>query len=773
MKEHCLQESFECLSHLSRWDVLDNKVWIESQGDFNYVWSDPQKEEWLLPWIFRVYLHKVLKGDLAKNRDIERLHEFLESMESWLNNDKLARIKRRFGEEISMFFMIDTETQNPESARDFLKSSLDDTRERWIRLNPLSEKLRSRLLLKLRGISNINFFLKTLKSSDLLCGVYDLMKYWSQNMPLSNEDLLPWETHINYRLHFATFLTSKFETEGKEDIVQKLKSIYIQQKMEFLNFAIQHKNRHIAKNYVMELEEVIKRTGMKKLEFQLSTSRCFYILGEFTEESKKKISYITQSWKYVHAHLQANKSNVPLRISALQHVTSLASVLESLANREDESTQILLSNASDFTSKISSEKITNIKSFKKIINDYGLSTLKECCEIAIKGGSISTSQKINSNDIADCYFKLVIHCYDRISKNDNDVQLIREFVSATLKAMSYGSYKAAHYFPCILKSKYLEGEEAKKIFVSECQRVETWLFIAWQAQILSHLGGSFAEVLIPIIERLIEHYPNAVMYTFRLTIEANPDLLNNPRILTMKQKLYNKPGVEFFLTAMHYVSQPELYLIHHFSTILNAVLQKKPISVENILKNIYPEPNKNTLLHGSLFNKIVSKIASFRRNIQGMEGMTYEEIKPLVSKIVNVLKESLLQRTNNDSIFKTKLKDYSPWLDKFSGSEIEVPGQYLGDRKPLPRYHAKIGKIESTIRVMRSIRKPIKITIVGSDAKNYSFLVKFGEDLRLDQRIQQVFMIMNKILQNDIPCGQRHLAIDTYQVSHKYSNFKI
>lgn len=57
---------------------------------------------------------------------------------------------------------------------------------------------------------------------------------------------------------------------------------------------------------------------------------------------------------------------------------------------------------------------------------------------------------------------------------------------------------------------------------------------------------------------------------------------------------------------------------------------------------------------------------------------------------------------------------------------------------------------------MSTLRKPIKITVLGSDGKDYSFLIKFGEDLRQDQRIQQLFLLMNTILTDS--------QIKTYQI---------
>lgn len=66
--------------------------------------------------------------------------------------------------------------------------------------------------------------------------------------------------------------------------------------------------------------------------------------------------------------------------------------------------------------------------------------------------------------------------------------------------------------------------------------------------------------------------------------------------------------------------------------------------------------------------------------------------------------------------------------------------------------------------MMRSLRKPIKLTIIGNDAKEYSYLVKFGEDLRQDQRVEQLFYLMNDIFKNDYESSLHHISIITYQV---------
>lgn len=65
---------------------------------------------------------------------------------------------------------------------------------------------------------------------------------------------------------------------------------------------------------------------------------------------------------------------------------------------------------------------------------------------------------------------------------------------------------------------------------------------------------------------------------------------------------------------------------------------------------------------------------------------------------------------------------------------------------------------------MASIRKPKRIVIRGHDEREYPFLVKGGEDLRQDQRLEQLFEVMNIILARDAACSQRGLQLRTYRV---------
>lgn len=68
------------------------------------------------------------------------------------------------------------------------------------------------------------------------------------------------------------------------------------------------------------------------------------------------------------------------------------------------------------------------------------------------------------------------------------------------------------------------------------------------------------------------------------------------------------------------------------------------------------------------------------------------------------------------------------------------------------------------VKVMSSMRRPKRLIIRGDDERDHPFLVKGSEDLRQDQRIEQLFAVMNIVLSHDTSCMNRGLQLHTYQV---------
>lgn len=66
--------------------------------------------------------------------------------------------------------------------------------------------------------------------------------------------------------------------------------------------------------------------------------------------------------------------------------------------------------------------------------------------------------------------------------------------------------------------------------------------------------------------------------------------------------------------------------------------------------------------------------------------------------------------------------------------------------------------------MIKSKQRPRRLTVQGSDGRRYMFLLKGHEDLRQDERVMQLFGLVNALLQAD-PTTYRHdLAIQRYAV---------
>ncbi|KOC69903.1 DNA-dependent protein kinase catalytic subunit [Habropoda laboriosa] len=750
MKEYCVQGLFECLSNLCCWDEIDSHIKGKLNKDKDNIWNDPWRD-WMFPWLFEVNVRKLIDEDESKE-----FEDDVKIMESWLNDDaKVEHIKRFYGEESFMFFW----PNKLEIAREFLLNTLDEIREQWIRLHPLSTQLRVRKLQKLRIINDLNRFIKIFKTAESPCDLKKVLKFWSNSVPSAQDAILPWDKLTSYRIYFINSLLSNKLEESNENetqsdaesnhddeengITRELHATTFRIKSKMIEAALNQRNKYIAKKYLLQLERDKKNYSADSIhQNYLIGAKIKNLTGEVETNMKKKLSNYASSWKYCHNLLQKDNLESTTSGNVRREISKIASRIVQLSE-EDETFAELLKENSLILKEINLES-NDLPAIRDALEAYSLNNLKMCCDTT-------------TTNIKECYFTLSKYCYDRLSRSESDVQLSKEFVHSILKAMSYGSLEAAHYFPCLLKPEYFNDEETKDIFMKESKAVQTWLFLSWQAQLFSNLGTSIAPLIIPILKRIVETYPNAVIYTFRLTVETNPTLLNETSTYEIRQILYERPEIDRFLLAMQYVVQPELYLQHYLVELAKNLSLGTATAVNELLKKVYPSGRENigNPTQGSIFGKI----SAYKSKINELIHKKPEELKLRIDQMSKSIKESLQKRRDTFA-----LRDYSPWLCNFSHKDIEIPGQYTGDRKPMPQYHTRIMKFEPTVKVMRSLRKPIRITMIGNDAKEYHFLVKFGEDLRQDQRLQQLFTIMNKTLYIDTASRQRQLSIDTYQV---------
>ena len=110
------------------------------------------------------------------------------------------------------------------------------------------------------------------------------------------------------------------------------------------------------------------------------------------------------------------------------------------------------------------------------------------------------------------------------------------------------------------------------------------------------------------------------------------------------------------------------------------------------------------------------------------------------------------------------LKSISPALFQFQESEIEMPGIHQGGINGIENSIIKISSFNRHLTVLNSKQHPRKIVLYGSDGKEYPFLLKGHEDIRQDERVMQLFGLINALLSKDSDTRKKNLFIKRYSV---------
>ncbi|KAI0700624.1 hypothetical protein BC835DRAFT_1404834 [Cytidiella melzeri] len=117
-----------------------------------------------------------------------------------------------------------------------------------------------------------------------------------------------------------------------------------------------------------------------------------------------------------------------------------------------------------------------------------------------------------------------------------------------------------------------------------------------------------------------------------------------------------------------------------------------------------------------------------------------------------------------------------PSLQKLAPSELIIPLQesltaslpptaaLSRDHEPFPSDAPKFHKFFDEIDIMRSLARPRKLTIQGTNGQIYMFLGKPKDDLRKDARLMDFNAIINKLLKSNSDSRRRQLRIRTYGI---------
>jgi hypothetical protein len=323
-------------------------------------------------------------------------------------------------------------------------------------------------------------------------------------------------------------------------------------------------------------------------------------------------------------------------------------------------------------------------------------------------------------------------------------------------------------------------------------------------------------------------YPQAVYYPLRMstgmtlnnTLEAAGDIIDiidpesRPRrvrelVAPVQAALAERlPLHDAFSRALEDLHSPELKV----SDWINIVLQAISIHRSQVVKSLSAaefEKVKNTDAtrelrpeqQKALYNCLVSQFINGRsvHNLRS-EGSAIKKFWKTTSQLLSDLFKNGANVTSkpleqlhlkirkgdfSDERFKAPklVSNLSSWLASFNASDyssltgsIEVPGQYDrydgrtapissdGINRSVVSSHVQIVSVDPRMVTLASARRPKKISFIANDERVYSFLAKGGEDIRVDQRVQQLFRTSNNAFDSFSASSSRNLRLRTYSV---------
>ncbi len=104
------------------------------------------------------------------------------------------------------------------------------------------------------------------------------------------------------------------------------------------------------------------------------------------------------------------------------------------------------------------------------------------------------------------------------------------------------------------------------------------------------------------------------------------------------------------------------------------------------------------------------------------------------------------------------LKYVSPRLKDAHDLDLAVPGTYQSGKPVLRIVH-----FDHVLNVIPSKQRPRKMTLKASDGVTYAFVLKGHEDIRQDERVMQLFGLVNTLLNSDTECFKRHHNIQGFR----------
>uniref|UniRef100_A0A182N6I2 DNA-dependent protein kinase catalytic subunit n=1 Tax=Anopheles dirus TaxID=7168 RepID=A0A182N6I2_9DIPT len=793
-RNFCYRSAYNCLLQLGQWDVLLEEIGSQATNH-EELWSDEWNQENLLP----SYMHGNVRLNLAGD---ESGRTFCRILEEWMHIPARAEhIRQHFGEELTALQiacgeMVRARLYGEQMQRQFL--------EEWHCAGVLSELVRMECLVGVRKVVELTAYSELLElesSSDRLEQAAEgLVHSWRHAQPLVTDSLGTWDTIIAYR----RFLLTKLETKCSAQSVplSELSALLLELELHLLEVAFEQNNIKYAGKLITRLryDEASSGAQEPRLEQVLrrKIARVRYDRTRQVMTSSNVSSTLIGGFRrlaQLHSHITTTLVDEPglqkVRQKAWTELFQYAENVRQLVGasgegiRPEESSavvEIIRTTIGQAHGGISEHP----EGLRETMRQFALQCLQQTIDAILtdqSGSSDNGDRKTAALELAQAHLRLARYCYDELDAERDEAEELpmeRLLVTSLLAAISHGSQEARHMFPVLLQLRNLQNNALQKEFQELSCTVPSWNFLPWIPQLLSHMktttdasqedfDGHFLDELLM---RLVREYPMALYFPARLVL-GGADQPLRPFMVRLSNAL-SCPVLDRFVQELFRVVMPASRLhdmLVKLKSRLDALTDRREYEtfIDRAVSSVFPAGTDELWRYGQAY-RAAMPVAEKIRSLKSLHPRNDRDA--LLKKLLE-LEADIQSLRAPEKKHHIQLEDLSPWLADYHSSgqcqrgttAVEVPGQYTLDRgQPNPAQHVTIVKVMPDLVVYGTLRLPVLMSFRGSDGRQHRFLAKFGEDLRQDQRIQQLQREITHRLRWDRRCREQRLELRTYEV---------
>ncbi|ETV82803.1 hypothetical protein, variant 1 [Aphanomyces astaci] len=732
-------EQFHCLATLNRWDTLLDDVHPDRLWD--------QHEPFL-----EKHTKCFLEASIAI-QDTSLLREFIDPIlqPTRQQDTKLQYLVTRFPDLIACANMQLLQWSHAQAAVDeFYATCL----HQWSSM-PASHRLR-----QLQRLPNMVFLDDVLDVIKTHGGgaMSPCVEKWKPIVPLVHQDSLDaWSTyHLIRNVGYESLVAATDESKyGGRSIAQDMASIRVHTMLSYAEAAVASNVLALAGRLLADYRTLCNQANLPKLTLHMVqvysaqvsklASRQLQAAINLTDDHKQRV--LAQVANYYAALTRLFDNDEVLVFIPTLPATTQADIYGWQARA-----------------------LTEAAAFHREYGDASLGTTLE--RGAMEIFQYQTAKATTMTSMHVMYIEYLDKCLER-STAGTFGSLAKAMVETVLFGMALADKTCAAYFPRVLGLVRDHPADLLPILTSKMQPVPLWTCLHWSAQIMAMLdvhATPFNDWILSLLETMAKEYPKALYYDFRLSSASIPDMAANARFHRLAALLQDHT-LNQFVAALEGLHHPEIRLKEALRYLSDVVDDKKPKAqlasiVSTTLSAVFDDRTRVLGNQVGAYNR--QWMAQHRKHIEAMLGKdvtkaALQSARGWLSQTFQVMPG----KYGIDRHWKAKLADFSDWLAQLDPVKmrIELPGQYTKHwGKPEPATHTYILSCEPQLMVLPSKQLPKRLVLHASDERTYMYLVKGGEDLRLDQRIEQLFGVMNGILHQHTTCSRRQLSTRTYNV---------